>query len=145
MRADRATSQDGLPGAPNRADLWLVAAMLLVLAVYTLSLALHGAEGIRALTDDWVGLLANTVPVGVCWRAIARARKARAQLLLTALAFLIHRQLRGLSLAVTLDGSVGALGAAAMLAAVLSPVFTAALTGPVTVQSVMTVATPGWT
>ncbi|MDJ0324415.1 EAL domain-containing protein [Cryobacterium sp. PH31-AA6] len=184
-RFERANGHAGLPPASTRADGWLIAAILLVLAVYIAILASHGAEGVDALTDEGIGLLANTIPVVVCWIATVKARRMRGQLILTALAvtssavggisyvigdfaeagsafvwlagasqllfyplilaalaLLIYRQLRGLSLAVALDGVVGGLGAASMLAVVMAPALDAAATGPLTLSSLTMVAMP---
>ncbi len=184
-RASRANGKDGFFPASNRFDRRIVAVMLLTLAGYLATLAQRGPEGISTLAENWIGVLALTLPVVVCWVAVVRAHHIRAQLVLTALAvtsftvgeisyaltehagegsplvwlsgvfmllfyplilaalaLLIYRQLGGLSVAVTLDGAVGALGAASMLAVLLGQVVQTAAIGPLTMRSLTMVATP---
>ncbi|WEO77322.1 EAL domain-containing protein [Cryobacterium sp. SO2] len=63
-------------------------------------------------------------------------------LTLAALIALVYRQLPRLPWPVILDSAMGALGSAAVLAVLLSPVVDAALEGPVSVASVFAVAYP---
>ena len=63
-------------------------------------------------------------------------------LLLAALAVLVHRQLRGSALSVVLDTAVGSLGAAAVLAVILSPVLDSAAAGPLSLGAAIAVAYP---
>jgi diguanylate cyclase (GGDEF)-like protein len=62
--------------------------------------------------------------------------------MLTALVVAVHRRLRGLTSSVWLDSAVGSLGAAAVLAVLLSPVLASALTGPPSLATVMAAAYP---
>ncbi|MEO6200643.1 MAG: EAL domain-containing protein [Cryobacterium sp.] len=63
-------------------------------------------------------------------------------LMVGALWAFMHRQLRGLSWPVILDSAVGALGAGAVLAVLLSPVLDSAVVGPVSLPTVVAVAYP---
>ena len=63
-------------------------------------------------------------------------------LLLGALALLVNRQLRGAAWSVFLDTAVGSLGAAAVLAVILSPVFASATAGPLSLSSTVAAAYP---
>ncbi|MET0954387.1 MAG: EAL domain-containing protein [Cryobacterium sp.] len=63
-------------------------------------------------------------------------------LTLVALVALVYRQLPRLPWLVILDSAMGALGSAAVLAVVLSPVVDAALEGPVSIASMFAVAYP---
>ncbi|WP_166785586.1 putative bifunctional diguanylate cyclase/phosphodiesterase [Cryobacterium cryoconiti] len=63
-------------------------------------------------------------------------------LLLAALGVLVHRQLRGSAWSVFLDSAVGSLGAAAVLAVVLSPVFDSVAANPLSLGSVIAAAYP---
>ncbi|TFD75936.1 putative bifunctional diguanylate cyclase/phosphodiesterase [Cryobacterium fucosi] len=63
-------------------------------------------------------------------------------LILTALAILVRRQLRGLALSVILDGAVGALGVAAVLAVALHPILDAAVGAPPSPATVVALAYP---
>ncbi len=63
-------------------------------------------------------------------------------LMLGSLAILVHRQLRALPPAVSLDSAVGALGVAAVLAAVLSPTLLAAQAGEFTFGTAFATAFP---
>ena len=63
-------------------------------------------------------------------------------LMLAALAVSVHRQVRGLASSVWLDSAVGSLGAASVLAVVLSPVLASALTGAVSLATAVAVAYP---
>ncbi|TFC05529.1 EAL domain-containing protein [Cryobacterium adonitolivorans] len=63
-------------------------------------------------------------------------------LMLAAVVVLVRRQVRGFSWSVLLDGAVGSLGAAAVLAAILSPVLEDAIKGPTPVATAVAVAYP---
>jgi diguanylate cyclase len=63
-------------------------------------------------------------------------------LMLAALAVSVHHHVRGLASSVWLDSAVGSLGAAAVLAVVLSPVLASALTGSVSLATAVAVAYP---
>ncbi|TFD32177.1 EAL domain-containing protein [Cryobacterium sp. TMT1-62] len=63
-------------------------------------------------------------------------------LLLWALAVLVNRQLRGSAWSVFLDTAVGSLGAAAVLAVILSPVFDSAAADPLSLGAVIAAAYP---
>jgi len=63
-------------------------------------------------------------------------------LMVGALWAFMHRKLRDLASPVLLDSAVGALGAAAVLAVVLSPVLDAAISGPLSFTTVVAVAYP---
>ena len=63
-------------------------------------------------------------------------------LILGALAILVSRQLRALPRAVSLDSAVGALGAAALLAALLSPILLAAQAGGFSLATAVATAFP---
>ena len=63
-------------------------------------------------------------------------------LLLCALAVLVNRQLRGTARSVLLDTAVGSLGAAAVLAVILSPVFDTAAANPLSLVAVIAAAYP---
>ena len=63
-------------------------------------------------------------------------------LMLAALAVSVHHQVRGLASSVWLDSAVGSLGAASVLAVVLSPVLASALTGAVSLATAVAVAYP---
>ncbi|MGV8966671.1 MAG: putative bifunctional diguanylate cyclase/phosphodiesterase [Cellulomonas sp.] len=63
-------------------------------------------------------------------------------LLLAALVTAVRRDVHGMASAVWLDGAVGSLGAAALLAVLLSPVLDAALTEPLSPATAMAVAYP---
>jgi hypothetical protein len=63
-------------------------------------------------------------------------------LMLAALAVSVHYHVRGLASSVWLDSAVGSLGAASVLAVVLSPVLASALTGSVSLATAVAVAYP---
>ncbi|TFD82974.1 putative bifunctional diguanylate cyclase/phosphodiesterase [Cryobacterium psychrotolerans] len=63
-------------------------------------------------------------------------------LMLVALAVLIRRRLRALTLPVLLDSAVGAMGASAVLAVLLSPVLESAVAGPLSLGTVVAIAFP---
>jgi hypothetical protein len=63
-------------------------------------------------------------------------------LMLAAVAVAVRRRSRGLVSSVWLDGAVGSLGAAAVLAVLLSPVLDAALTGPPSLTTAVAIAYP---
>ncbi len=63
-------------------------------------------------------------------------------LMVAALAALTRRQVRAPALSVVLDGAVGALGAAAVLAVVLDPIVGPAVAGPASLGTVLGVAYP---
>lgn len=63
-------------------------------------------------------------------------------LILVSLALLVHRQRRGLTISVVLDCTVGALGAAALLAAVLDPLLDSAVRGASIAPAAVAVAYP---
>ncbi|MEB0000956.1 diguanylate cyclase [Cryobacterium sp. RTS3] len=63
-------------------------------------------------------------------------------LMLAAVIVLVRRQVRGFSWSVLLDSAVGSLGAAAALAAILSPVLDDAIKSPTPVVTVVAVAYP---
>ena len=63
-------------------------------------------------------------------------------LLLGALAVLVNRQLRGSALSVILDTAVGSLGAAAVLAVILGPVFESAAADPLSLGAFIAAAYP---
>ncbi|HEY8719766.1 hypothetical protein, partial [Pengzhenrongella sp.] len=63
-------------------------------------------------------------------------------LMLAALALAVRRHVRGLALSVWLDSAVGSLGAASVLAVVLSPVLASAMTGSLSMAMVVEVAYP---
>jgi diguanylate cyclase (GGDEF)-like protein len=63
-------------------------------------------------------------------------------LVLAALAVAVHRRMRGLESSVWLDGAVGSLGAAAVLAVVLGPVWGSAMTSPSSMPAALTITHP---
>ena len=52
--------------------------MWLLLAAYLIGLALHG-DGFEPLVDGWLGALTMVVPALVCWSALPRAGRRRAE------------------------------------------------------------------
>jgi len=63
-------------------------------------------------------------------------------LMVAGLAVVVHRSLRGLALSVWMDCIVGSVGAAAVLAVLLSPVLQSALAEPLSLRSVIALAYP---
>jgi len=62
--------------------------------------------------------------------------------MLAALALAVRHRLRGLASTVWLDSAVGSLGAAAVLAVMLGPVLSSAMTGPLSLAAAVSVAYP---
>jgi diguanylate cyclase (GGDEF)-like protein len=165
-------------------DRWLLIAVFVIVACYTIGLLLHG-DGPNRLVDVLISELTQWVPVSVFWVAAARTRFARPDvlfatvavtfnaaadtyyvtamdaagelpfpspadigyllfypLMLAALVALVRSQMRGLAWSVLLDSAVGALGSAAILAALLGPVLSSAVNEPENLATAVAVAYP---
>ena len=111
---------------PQRMEITLAAAALTFYAVgntyYYLAVALQGSVPFPSLADvGYLGFFA---------------------LMLSALAVSTRRDLRGLASAVWLDGALGSLGAACVLAALLGPVFISVASAPLSLATVLALAYP---
>jgi len=165
-------------------DRWLIWAVFVLVAAYTIGLLLHG-EGSNPVVDIGLGELTQWVPVAVFWLAAVRTGFARGDvlfatlavtfnaaadtyyvlamdaagelpfpspadvgyllfypLMLLALVALVRSQMRGLAWSVLLDSAVGALGAAAVLAALLGPVLSEAVDESAILATAVAVAYP---
>ncbi|WP_104165949.1 bifunctional diguanylate cyclase/phosphodiesterase [Cryobacterium sp. N22] len=165
-------------------DRWLIWAVFILVAAYTIGLLLHG-EGPNPVVDIWLGELTQWLPAAVFWLAAVRTGFARGDvlfatlaltfnaaadtyyvlamdasgelpfpspadvgyllfypLMLLALIALVRSQMRGLAWSVLLDSAVGALGAAAVLAALLGPVLTEAVDESAILATAVAVAYP---
>jgi diguanylate cyclase (GGDEF)-like protein len=153
-------------------------------ASYVVGLALDGVIISRGIVD-WIGVAAVWFPIVVCWLAVRRTGRKKAQvhlasaaviaytlanayyflvvsnqaevtfpsaadigylafypLMLGSLAVIVHHQFRHLAWSVLLDAALGALGAATVLAVVLSPVLSADVSGSFSLATVVAISPP---